>query len=118
MIMDSKLIIYSSFILLGTLISAIAQVMLKKAALKEYPSKIMEYLNPLVIIAYIIFFGSTFLSIYAYKVVPLSMGPILEATGYIYVTAFGVFIFNEKINLKKIVALIIILAGIVIYSLF
>ncbi len=114
--MNSKLLIYSSFILLGTLISAIAQVMLKKAALKTYPSKIREYLNPLVIIAYMIFFGATFLSIYAYKVVPLSMGPILEATGYIYVTVFGVWIFKEKIDIKKIISLLTILVGIIIYS--
>lgn len=43
-----------------------------------------EYLNPLVIIAYILFFGTTFISMYALKVVPLSMAPILEASGYIF----------------------------------
>lgn len=54
--------------------------------MKQYESKIKEYMNPLVIIAYIMFVGTTFLSIIAYKGIPLSMGPILEATSYIYVT--------------------------------
>ena len=45
------------------------------------------------------------------------MGPILEATGYIYVTIFGVAIFHEKLNLRKCIALGLILAGIAVYAL-
>ena len=60
--------------------------------------------------------GTTFLSILAYKGIPLSMGPILEATSYIYVTIFGVVIFKEKMNLKKVVALGMIIVGIVVYA--
>lgn len=41
--------------------------------MKQYESKIKEYMNPLVIIAYIMFVGTTFLSIIAYKGIPLSM---------------------------------------------
>ena len=116
--MNKEIALYSGFILFGTFISAVSQVMLKKAALKEYDSKIKEYLNPLVIIAYMIFVMATMLSILAYKVVPLSMGPILEATSYLYVTIFGVKIFDEKVNGKKLVALAFIIGGIVIYSFF
>lgn len=115
--MDRQLLIYSGFILFGTFISAVSQVMLKKAAQKTYDSPIKEYLNPLVISAYIIFFAATLCSIYAYKVVPLSMGPVLEATSYIYVTLFGVAIFHEKISKRKLGALVLILSGIVVYSL-
>lgn len=114
--MNKTQLLYSCFILFGVFISAISQVMLKKSALKTYDSKIKEYMNPLVIIAYIIFFGSTFLSIIAYKEVPLSLGPILEATSYIYVTLFGVKIFGENINAKKILALSMIIIGIVVYT--
>ena len=52
--MTKTVALYSLFILFGTFISAISQVMLKKAAMKTYPSKIREYLNPLVISAYLI----------------------------------------------------------------
>lgn len=110
-------VFYASFILFGTFISAISQVMLKKASSKTYSSWIFEYLNPLVILAYVIFFAATFMSIMAYKGIPLSMGPVLEATGYIYVTVFGVTIFHEKISIKKIIALILIISGISVYSL-
>lgn len=114
--MNNQLLLYSCFILFGTFISAVSQVMLKKAALKTYDSPIKEYLNPLVICAYIIFFLATLCSVYAYRVVPLSMGPVLEATSYIYVTFFGIVIFHERVSKRKIVALALIVAGIVIFS--
>ncbi len=116
--MNTQLLLYASFMLLGVFISSVAQVLLKKAAQKHYSSVIREYMNAPVIIAYTIFFSATFLSIYAYKVVPLSMGAILEATGYIWVTIFGVTIFKEKLNGMKLAALGFILFGIAIYTLF
>lgn len=102
----------------GVLIGAISQVMLKISALKTYPSRLKEYLNPLVISAYVLFVGTTLLSVFAYKGIPLSMGPILEATSYLYVTFFGVKIFKEKWNGKKVVALSLIISGIVVYAVF
>ena len=104
--------------LTGVFISSISQVLLKKSSAKQYPSKLREYLNIPVILAYSIFFAATLLSIYAYKGIPLSMGPVLEASGYIFVTIFGVTIFKEKITPRKVLALAMIIAGIVIYSLF
>lgn len=112
----SKTVIYACILLLGVFISAISQVILKKSALKKYDSKIKEYMNPMVIFAYMLFVGTTFLSIIAYRVIPLSMGPILEATSYIYITIFGVKIFKETINRKKVIALACIVSGISIYA--
>lgn len=115
--MNRELLLYAGLLLFGVFLSAVSQVMLKKAALKSYPSKIREYLNPLVIMAYVIFVGTTLISIYAYRVVPLSLGPILEATSYIYVTIFGIVIFRESINVRKISGLLLIIAGIAVYAL-
>ena len=114
--MDKTQLFYSCFLLFGVFISAISQVMLKKAALKHYESLIKEYMNPLVITAYCIFVVSTFMSILAYRGIPLSMGPVLEATSYLYVTFFGVKIFHEDLNPRKVLALVLIIGGIVTYS--
>jgi multidrug transporter EmrE-like cation transporter len=111
--MKETIALYSLFILFGTFISSISQVMLKKAAMKQYPSKIREYVNPLVITAYLIFVVATLCSVIAYRGVPLSLGPVLEATSYIYVTIFGVKIFHEKVKPMKILALVLIIAGII-----
>lgn len=114
--MNRELVKYAFILLFGVFISALSQVLLKKAAQKKYASVIKEYMNPFVIGAYSIFVISTLLSVYAYKVVPLSMGPILEATSYLYITFFGVRLFGEKMNAKKWIALMCIIGGIVIYS--
>lgn len=108
-----------SYILLsctGVFLASIAQVILKKASGKKYTSLIREYLNPLMLIAYFIFFCSTIFGILAVRGIPVSMAAVLESTGYIYILIFGVTIFKEKINMQKIWGLIIIIAGIIIYS--
>ncbi|MBR2592016.1 MAG: multidrug ABC transporter [Oscillospiraceae bacterium] len=113
----SEVFRYSLYILFGTFISSVSQVLLKKSAEKHYDYFWQEYLNPLVIFAYAIFFLATLCSVIAYRGIPLSLGPILETTSYLYITYFGVKIFHEKMNAKKAAALILIIAGIVIYSL-
>ena len=115
--MNTTMLIYAGLNLFGVFISSVSQVMLKKSAQKKHDSVIKEYMNPYVIGAYSLFVAATLLSVFAYRVIPLSMGAILDATGYIYVTAFGVLIFHEKLNRRKIIALALILVGIVIYSL-
>ncbi len=107
---------YALIILFGTFIASCSQIVLKKAAEKEYPSKIAEYLNPMVMGAYIVFFGASLCSVLGYKGVPLSLGPILEATGYIWVAVLGKIFLNEKIGAKKATGLLVIIIGIVIAS--
>ena len=113
----SELAIYSLIMVGATLISSFSQIMLKKSAQKTYPSRIREYLNPLVITAYGLFFGCTLLSMYALKVVPLSMSPILEASGYIFVAVLSFIFFKEKLTKRQIVGMMLIIGGIVVYSL-
>ena len=115
-LMNEAMLLYSGILLLGTFISAVSQVILKKAALKAYPSKTGEYLNFPVVFAYSLFLLTTFMCIFAYRVVPLSFGPVLESTSYLYVTVFGVLFFKEKITRKKAAALLLILSGVVVYS--
>lgn len=113
----SELAIYSLIMVGATLISSFSQIMLKKSAQKTYPSRIKEYLNPLVITAYGLFFGCTLLSMYALKVVPLSMSPILEASGYIFVAVLSFVFFKEKLTKRQIVGMGLIIGGIVVYTL-
>lgn len=115
--MNNNLLLYSCILLASVFISSISQVMLKKAAMREYDSVVKEYLNPLVIFAYCIFLGCTFLTLYSLKVVPLGLGAVLETTGYLYVTLFGVLIFHERFTRKKALALTLIVVGIVVYAL-
>lgn len=116
--MNRRVLVYSLVLLFGVFVGSISQVLLKKAAQEKHETAIKEYLNFKVIFAYVLFVGTTLLSIIAYKGIPLSMGPILETTSYFYVTFFGVYIFKEKMTVKKYFSLALIIIGIVIYSFF
>ena len=59
-------------LLVSVLISAVSQIMLKKAADRKYENRLREYLNPLVIAAYGLFFISTILTMLALRYVPLA----------------------------------------------
>ena len=107
---------YAAVYLVGVFISAVSQVLLKKEAMKPHDSVIAEYLNPRVIIAYLIFFAATLMTIYAYKEVPLSLGPILEATSYVYVMVFGAVFFAEKPTKLKGAAIGLILVGVAVFA--
>lgn len=111
------MMLYIGLCLVSVFIGAVSQVLLKKAALRSYQNILQEYLNPLVITAYILFAGSALLTMLAYRGIPLSLGPVLESTSYLYVTLFGVWIFHERFSAKKALALGLILAGIAVYAL-
>ena len=108
--------VYIAFFLISVFISAVSQIVLKKSASKTHESKMKEYLNAPVIIAYGLFFLSSLITVLAYKGVQLSMGPILEATGYIWVSILGFFVLKEKMSKKKVTGLIIIIIGIIIFN--
>ena len=112
----SELAVYSLIMVAGVFVSSVSQIMLKKSAGKKYESKLREYLNPLVIAAYGLFFGCTLVSLYALKVVPLSMSPVLEASGYIFVAVLSFIFCGERLNKRQIVGMIVILAGVAVYA--
>lgn len=108
---------YYSIFLFSVFISSVSQIILKKSANIKYENPIREYLNIRVIVAYSIFLLSSFVTIYAYKFVPLSIGPVLESAGYIFVTVLGYIFLKERVGKKKLLGLACILCGIVVSNL-
>jgi len=107
---------YALIFLSGVLISAFSQILLKIEARKEHKSWIYEYLNVRVILAYMMFVGATMVTIYCYKVLPLSMGSLLDSCGYVFVTLLGYFILKEKISKRKIMGIVLVLIGVLTAS--
>ena len=108
---------YIAIWMFSVFISSVAQVMLKTAANKTYDTKIKEYLNPIVITSYGIFFASTLLTMYALKFVPLTMSPIIESCSYIFVPVLGIFMLKEKISKRRWLGMGIMVVGIFIFTL-
>lgn len=107
---------YYLLYLFSVLVASLSQVILKKSAMIHYETRLKEYLNPYVIGAYFFFFGSSLLTTFSYGGVPLTMGPVLESTGYIYVGILGVFILKERLSRRKIIGNLLIVGGIMIYA--
>lgn len=107
---------YIAIWMFSVIISSFSQVLLKIAANKTYKDRIREYLNPIVIAAYGIFFASTLLTMYALKFVPYSYSPLIESTSYIFIPVFGVFMLREKISRRRLIGIAVMLAGILIYA--
>ena len=103
-------------LLISVFISSVSQIILKKSANRTYKNIIAEYVNPYVIGAYSLFFLSTFLTMIALKKVPMSMSPVLEATGYLHISVMGYLFLGERVNRRKAAGLVLILLGILIYS--
>ena len=108
---------YIAVWLFSVIISSFSQVLLKIAANKQYKGRIWEYLNPLVIIAYGIFFLSSLLTMFALRYVSYSYSPIIESTSYIFIPIFGVMLLHERISRRRLLGIAIILAGILIFTL-
>ena len=115
--MAKQQLLYIAILLCGIFIGSVSQVLLKKASMKNYASTVMEYKSASHI-AYLLFWGTTLISVIAYKEIPLSLGAVLETSSYLYITIFGVVIFKERLNYKKILALSLIVSGSIIYTLF
>lgn len=103
--------------IISVVISSFSQVILKKSANQEYKNVLFEYLNTKVISGYILLICSVFLTIYAYKGVPLKMGPIINSLSYFFILIFGKIFFQEKITKNKIQGNVLIIIGIIIFNL-
>jgi len=100
----------------ATLVASISQILLKKAAEVQRGSFLADYLNRRVILAYTLFLISTTAAVYLYKVIPISMGPILETSSYFYIAVLSVIFLKERISRRKAIGLAIIICGIVVYA--
>ncbi|MCL1987472.1 MAG: DMT family transporter [Firmicutes bacterium] len=108
---------YALLMVTGSFIASCSQMLLKHATKKSYKNFIQEYLNRWVVGAYGLFGIATLLSMYTLRYIPLSLAPMLEATGYIFVAVLGWIILKERLNKRQILGMLLIVAGIFVFSL-
>ena len=85
--------IYWLFLVASVIVASFSQVLLKKSAAKKYDNVIKEYLNPYVIIGYMMMVGTTVLTILSF------------------------FFFKEPITKRKVFGNALILLGIIVFYL-
>ena len=103
--------------LISGVLSAFAQILLKKSTLFEHDSFLKDYLNPYVITGYGLTACCMILMILAYRTLPFKLGAVLESLVYLYIMALSNFFFKERISQKKMLGALLIIFGIAIFSL-
>ncbi len=74
-------------------------------------------MNPTVITAYLLFFCSTLITIIAFKYVALSMGPVLETLGFVFVAILSYLVLKERVSKRVFIGMLLIVAGVFIAAL-
>lgn len=101
----------------ATFFSAASQVLLKQSAGKKHKSVIYEYLNWRVIVAYGISFAVLLVNTYAYTVVPMKYGAVIDTFTYVFVMALSYLILKEHFSRGQLIGNLIIITGILVYTL-
>ena len=92
---------YMILMLICTMFSAVSQILLKQSANEEHASALREYLNWRVIVAYLIF-GSVLL---------------LNTFTYVFVLLLSFGVLKEKVSKGKLIGNLIIILGVLVYTL-
>ena len=109
---------YYILVVLGVFLASISQILLKKSASGSHSSFITEYLNGKVISGYSLLVLSLLLDLWAmrYGVLAKELSSI-ESLSYLFVPLLSWFILKERISKKKLVAIGLIMAGVVVFFL-
>lgn len=110
--------IYYLIVISGIFACSLSQLLLKKSAITAHKSHIYTIVNPRVIFAYIIFFGSLLINIWAMSNgIQLKEMALLESLGYVFVPLLSFFILNEQVSQTTILGILIILLGLFVFYL-
>lgn len=113
---EFKAMRYYLFVITGIFACSLSQLLLKRSANKEHSSRIYEMLNPLVIVAYGIFFCSLIVNIWAMSHgVQLKEMAMLESLGYIFVPLLSVVLLKEQVSKRMVCGILLIIFGIVVF---
>ncbi|WP_416828554.1 EamA family transporter [Ectobacillus polymachus] len=108
---------YVLLFLFGVLIANYSQILLKKATLQKYDSKLREYANRYVIAGYMLFTINAGINIIAMKGMSVALVSVLESCSYIIMLIFSRLFLGEPITKRKVLGNIIIVIGIMVYVL-
>lgn len=113
------MLIYYTVAFFAAIGAAIAQVFMKSGAnLKiRRRSLIKSYFNKKTFMGYLIMFVATIASAYALRGIPLKDRAFFTPITFILVPILSCIILNEELRSKHIIGILIIVSGIVVFSL-
>jgi drug/metabolite transporter (DMT)-like permease len=110
--------LYYLLVILSVLAAAFAQILLKQGAREGYIGFWRQYLNPWVISGYAIMACSLVLNIFCMSHgVLIKEVSIIESLSYLFIPCMAFVFFHEKITLRKVGAIAIIISGVILFFL-
>lgn len=107
---------YYIIVISSVFLAACAQMLLKQGARQQYATWWRQYMNGWVIGGYAIMFATMMINIFAMsRGVQVKEVSIIESMSYLFVPALSFFIFKEKLTWRKICAIVIIIAGVIVF---
>ena len=108
--------LYYVLVILSVFAAACAQMLLKQGARQGHVGFCRQYLNPWVIGGYAIMAGSLVLNIWCMsKGVQVKEVSTIESLSYLFVPCLAFVLFNEKITVRKGIAIGIIISGLILF---
>lgn len=108
--------LYYVLCLVSVFSAACAQMLLKQAARKQFPSFVRQYLNPWVIGGYGIMGCGLLLNVFCLsKGVQVKELGGIESLSYLFVPLLSWLFFKEKVTWRKAAAIAVIMVGVVVF---
>ena len=107
---------YLMLMFVGTFFAAVSQILLKESADRTYNRPFGDYLNWRVITSYGIYFGILFLNTGCYTKIDMKYGSIIDTCCYVFVMLLSCLILKEKITRRKLAGNLLIICGVMIYT--
>jgi|SRR3989344_9681548 len=106
------------FILTALVLNAVANILLKIAAIDKKGTSLVALLtNPLAILGVIIFAGNIYFYIQALRLFPISLVyPILAAAGFLIINTYGIWYLKEPFSLTIFLGYVAIILGIILIT--
>lgn len=101
---------------IAVLLGSLAQIPLKISSQKKYNHLLGYFVNSYTITGYSIMLIAAGLSFISVRHIELKYLPIIESLGYVYVLIIGYLAFNERINIREILASLLIISGVIVFS--
>lgn len=108
---------YYFLILLSVLLSAVAQVLLKKGSVLISDKSLSVYLNIYSISGYLLMFMITVFNYFIFRYLPMMAIVLFLPLVYVFIGLLSKIFFNENISGKKILASLLIGLGVITYYL-
>ena len=98
-------------------LSAMSQMLLKKAAKTDYSSPVREYLNVWVIGGYGLLVLSMLSVVFACRGLEMKNVPVIESLGFPLVMLLGRVFYGEKLTKNKLIGMCLIMLGVAVFYL-